>query len=200
MNTMTELVSLSVVASVMFCWLFFAGAFLFRKKHPQPVKQKRDNASLVGILFVGVGYAIVWSVHRPMFSPILELNTSIEIIVASLTVALSIGSVWIVLSAVRTLGKQWSISARIVHDHTLVTAGPYGLVRHPIYTGMIGMMIATGLAISTWEALVSAIIFGLLGTTIRIRSEEKLLRSSFGAEFEHYVQMVPALFPRLFRI
>jgi protein-S-isoprenylcysteine O-methyltransferase Ste14 len=142
----------------------------------------------------------VWSVHRPMFSPILELNTSIEIIVASLTVALSIGSVWIVLSAVRTLGKQWSFSARIVHDHTLVTGGPYGLVRHPIYTGMIGMMIATGLAISTWEALVGAIIFGLLGTTIRIRSEEKLLRSTFGGEFERYAQTVPALFPRLFRI
>lgn len=77
----------------MLCWFFFAGAFPFRKKHPQPVKQKREKASLVGILFVGIGNAIVWSVHRPIFSPILELNTSIEIIVASLTVALGIGSV-----------------------------------------------------------------------------------------------------------
>jgi protein-S-isoprenylcysteine O-methyltransferase Ste14 len=198
MNAVIDFISLAVAAAVMLCWLFFAGAFLFRRKHPQPLKKKRDTASLIGILFVGVGLAVVWSVRRRAFSPIFELGISLEILLAFLTVCISIGSVWIVLFAVRTLGKQWSLSARIVTDHTLVTQGPYGLVRHPIYSGMIGMMIATGLAISTWEALLTAIIFGLVGTTIRIRSEEKLLRSTFGVEFDRYAQRVPALFPRLF--
>ncbi|MGI9088170.1 MAG: methyltransferase family protein [Chthoniobacterales bacterium] len=54
-------------------------------------------------------------------------------------------SVWLVLAAVRTLGKNWSLAARVTTDHELIETGPYARVRHPIYTGMLGMLIADGL-------------------------------------------------------
>ena len=102
-----------------------------------------------------------------------------------------------VLAAVRTLGKQWAIAARIVEDHQLITEGPYRLVRNPIYSGMFGMLIATGLVVSVWWALLPAIIVFWYGTSIRVRSEEQLLRESFGAKFEEYASRVPPLVPRL---
>ena len=69
------------------------------------------------------------------------------------------------------------------------------LVRHPIYTGMLGLLLATGVAVSYWPALLIALFVFLTGTVIRIRSEERLLRETFGAEFEAYTQRVPALLP-----
>ena len=48
--------------------------------------------------------------------------------------------------AVRTLGKQWAMRARLVEGHQLITVGPCAYIRNPIYTGMPGMLIATGLA------------------------------------------------------
>src|SRR5215472_17158428 len=65
---------------------------------------------------------------------------------AALVVALAIYSVALTLSSVRTLGRQWALAARLVEGHELVTGGPYRYVRNPIYTGMLGMLLATGIA------------------------------------------------------
>jgi protein-S-isoprenylcysteine O-methyltransferase Ste14 len=61
---------------------------------------------------------------------------------------------------------------------------------------MFGLMVATGLAFTTWWALGVAIIVFLVGNRIRIRSEERLLRETFGVQFDDYARRVPAFFPR----
>jgi len=119
-----------------------------------------------------------------------------EVIFAAATVALAYSSCLFCLRAVGTLGKQWTYEARVIQGHELITQGPYGVVRNPIYLGMFGLMVATGLAYSTWWALGGAILVFLLGNRIRIRSEEKLLREAFGERFDDYARRVPAFFPR----
>jgi protein-S-isoprenylcysteine O-methyltransferase Ste14 len=99
---------------------------------------------------------------------------------------------------VRALGKQWSLTARVTEGHRLVIEGPYRIVRNPIYTGMLGMLLATGFAFSRWPALVVGVVVFITGTMIRVRSEEKLLRETFGEEFEAYAKRVPALIPGLY--
>lgn len=188
----------SVFALVMLSWFAFAVVFLARKNPPVPPDSKRDRISILGIALQGVSYGIVWSVHRPFFKPIVEMGKQVEIIVAVLTMIVAIGSVWFVSTAIRTLGKQWSLAARLVEGHKLVTEGPYRIVRNPIYTGMFGMLLATGLAISHWIGLLIAIVVYAVGTVIRVQSEEKLLREAFGAEFEAYAHRVRAVVPFLF--
>lgn len=102
------------------------------------------------------------------------------------------------MAAVKTLGKEWSLTARVVEEHKLATRGPYAIVRHPIYTGMIGMLLATGLATSYWQVLVLSLAVLLFGTIIRIRSEERLLRETFGVEFEKYAKRVSAIIPGVY--
>jgi protein-S-isoprenylcysteine O-methyltransferase Ste14 len=80
----------------------------------------------------------------------------------------------------------------------LITQGPYGIVRNPIYLGMFGLLLATGLAVSRWQALLAGIPLFLIGNQLRIRSEEKLLREAFGEKFAEYARRVPAFFPRIF--
>ncbi len=120
-----------------------------------------------------------------------------EVALSMVAMVLSTASVWIAVAAVRTLGKQWSYEARLVEGHKLIVSGPYRFVRHPIYTGMLGKLLATGLAVSHWSGFAVAIVVFAVGTAIRILSEEKLLRRAFGDDFDAYRRYVPAIIPRL---
>jgi protein-S-isoprenylcysteine O-methyltransferase Ste14 len=126
------------------------------------------------------------------------MSRTIEIAVGVFTVVVAAGSVWLVMCAVRTLGQQWALAARLVEGHNLITEGPYSWVRNPIYTGMFGMLLATGLAVSRWIVLPAAIVLFAIGTVIRVRSEEKLLREAFGPQFEEYTRRVPAVLPGIY--
>jgi protein-S-isoprenylcysteine O-methyltransferase Ste14 len=183
---------------VMASWFVFAGVFLIfltRRKPPSAPDRKRERASIIGIALQAISYSVVWSVRRSAFSPIVGLRKSFEIALAILTMVIAVSSVWFVSAAVRTLGKQWSLAARVLEGHKLITAGPYNVVRNPIYTGMFGMLLATGLATSHWIGLLIAIIVFAIGTAVRVHSEEKLLREAFGEEFETYARKVPAVVP-----
>jgi protein-S-isoprenylcysteine O-methyltransferase Ste14 len=102
-------------------------------------------------------------------------------------------------ASVRRLGKQWSLEARLTEGHQLITDGPYGLVRHPIYTGLLGMLIATGLALSLPSVIVVAVLIYLAATLWRTRMEERLLREAFPEEYAAYAARVPALIPQPWR-
>lgn len=186
-------------AVVMLSWfaLVVVFALFLRQKAPSAPDRKRERTSIVGIALQGVSYAVVWTLRRPPFTSIVSFRKSVEIALAVLTMALAIGSVWFVSAAVRTLGKQWSLAARVLEGHKLITSGPYNVVRNPIYTGMFGMLLATGLAISHWIGLLIAIVVFAVGTAIRVRSEERLLREAFGEEFDAYARKVPAVVPFL---
>ena len=182
---------------VMLSWFAFVIIFLVRHKPPSAPESKRERASILGIVLQGAGYACVWSIRRAWFGPIVSVSNSVEIALAILTMVLGIASVWFVSASIGTLGKQWSLGARLIEGHQLITEGPYRLVRNPIYTGMFGMLLATGLAVSHWVGLLIAIAVYAVGTVIRVRSEEKLLRGAFGAEFDAYARRVPAVIPFL---
>jgi len=118
-----------------------------------------------------------------------------ECVLAAMTIAIALGSVWLVDAASRRLGKQWALAARLVEGHDLITDGPYRWVRNPIYLGMLGLLVATGLALTRLSIAIVATLVFFAGTVIRIRSEERLLRQAFGAAFEGYARKVPALIP-----
>jgi protein-S-isoprenylcysteine O-methyltransferase Ste14 len=186
---------------VMICWFVFAGIFLLRKKPPSPPDSKREPTSIIGLALQGASYGLIWGVRRAPFTPIIAGNQTLGVAaIAAGVLAIGVGvfSVWLTTTAVKTLGKEWSLTARLVEGHKLATSGPYAYVRHPIYSGMLGMLVATGLAISHWAALLAGLVVFFVGTIIRVRSEEKLLREAFGAEFENYAQRVPAIVPGLY--
>jgi protein-S-isoprenylcysteine O-methyltransferase Ste14 len=148
----------------------------------------------------GAAYGFVWlnPLLRKANSPEQSGSQAMEWALAVLAVSIAVASVWLVNSAARRLGKQWALAARLVEGHELIQDGPYRFVRNPIYTGMFGMLVATGLAAARWRDLLIAIMLFVAGTYIRIRSEERLLRQAFGSEFEVYARNVPALIPGIY--
>ena len=198
MEQVSYYVSIAAFAAVMACWFAFAGTFLLRRR----AKPARDavNAprSWLGFVLQGLSYLPVWTFHRkPMFSPFVGESYSLNIVLQVVAASLSIWSVLLAMSAIRELGKQWSLEARLVEGHKLVTSGPYNLVRHPIYTAMLGLLIATGIVISQWPVLLIAVVVFLIGTWIRTSFEESLLSEAFGEEFAEWKRRVPALVPFL---
>jgi len=186
-----------VYAVVMACWLAFAGIAVLGKRGAALGAQRRDRKSLVGMLLQGAAYAICFGAFRARFSPIFPISKIGEATLGALTIALALVSTWFCFAAARALGKQWALLARVIEGHELIRRGPYAIVRNPIYLAMFGMLIASGLAVSRWQALVPAIAMYLIGTAVRIHSEETLLRAMFGAQFEDYTRHVPAFLPRL---
>lgn len=191
-------VSVASFAIVIICWFVFAGAFLLRKKPEKAPDAVKAPKSWLGIILQGVSYAFVWALHRGdgLFSPFVPsyaANIAIQIFAA----ALSVSAVFLTMASIRELGKQWSLEARLVEGHKLVTTGPYDLVRHPIYTAMLAKLIATGIVISHWAVLIGAVAVFLIGTFIRTRFEEKLLSEAFGEKFAEWKARVPGLIPFL---
>jgi len=189
-----------VFYAVIGCWCIFLISFGLRARQPRRQETKRDRTAMVGFFLQTVGYFAVWvqPLRREQFSVIVPMPRTAEIVLAVLTVVLAAASVWLVNAAARRLGKQWALAARLVEGHDLITDGPYRWMRNPIYTGMFGLLLATGLAMSRWILLLGAALVFALGTVIRIRREERLLRQAFGASFDEYARKVPALIPGIY--
>jgi len=182
------------------CWWLFALTFWLRKRPPRAREAKRDLKSYFGLLLQAAGYFIVWvgPLRRGRFSLAGSEPQWLAWTMALLTVAIAAASVVLVIWAARRLGKQWSLGARLVENHALIEDGPYRFVRNPIYTGMFGLLIATGLAVANWFALLVAVVLFAVGTWIRVRIEERLLREAFGERFDDYARRVPALIPWIY--
>jgi protein-S-isoprenylcysteine O-methyltransferase Ste14 len=200
-NLMTPTpLALITLGGVILCWFVFAGIFLLRKRPPKAPEAKRDRRATLGIVLQMIGYFLVWfqPPRRSFLPPVAALSGITGIAFSVFTISLAAASAWLIESAVRTLGKQWAVPARLVEDHKLITEGPYAYIRNPIYTGMLGMLIATGLATEHWIALIFAVVIFWIGLVIRVRTEEKLLRTAFGPEFEDYAKRVPAVIPGIY--
>jgi protein-S-isoprenylcysteine O-methyltransferase Ste14 len=191
--------TLAAFVVVMVCWLAFGLTFLFRlfKRSPGTPETRKSGVSSLGIALQSVAYFLVWLFRRPLY-PIVAMPLAADIAVSALAVIFAVGSIWLVQVALRVLGRQWAFRARLVEGHKLVTEGPYSLVRNPIYTGMFGMLLATGLVATRWPAFIVAIVIFLIGTVIRVRSEEHLLREQFGADFDAYANRVRAFIPGIY--
>lgn len=99
-------------------------------------------------------------------------------------------SVW----ARRHLGKNWSQAVTLKEGHELITTGPYALVRHPIYTGLLLALVGTAMARGEWRGLLAvALVFYALWRKSKL--EEEWLLEQFGETYTAYSQRVGALVP-----
>jgi protein-S-isoprenylcysteine O-methyltransferase len=112
--------------------------------------------------------------------------------VAGLAVGLA-GAVLLTWSSV-VLGRFMIHEAAVRDDHALVRAGPYRVVRHPVYAGYLGLLFGSGVA-SLNVCLWLLWPVSLIGILIQSASEEQLLRERFGQDYEYYVRRTGRLVP-----
>jgi protein-S-isoprenylcysteine O-methyltransferase Ste14 len=199
-GTLESALARATFAVMVLGWVGFSLAFAVRRRGPRAPATRRDALSLLGIALQMAGYGVTWSAQRlPMTRPILGHGVAVQVLWLLVTAAAAGWSAWATMGAMRALGRQWSLQARLIEGHELITAGPFRRVRHPIYSAMLAMLLASGVAMAEAWALAAGLAISLAGTWLRIRGEERLLREAFGGRYAEYAARVPALVPRLGR-
>ena len=99
------------------------------------------------------------------------------------------------------LGKNYFVStgfgAQLFANHQLVTHGPFAIVRHPMYAGLILASLGSLLIYHTWTTLLFACFAPVL--IFRARREEATLAAEFGEQWQKYCSHVPGFLPKLRR-
>jgi len=143
-----------------------------------------------------VGYGLLARIWRPLPLKLPQTARAAALIVGAPLYFLGLA---LMLWGRFTLGEMYNVSttmgAQLYADHRLVTAGPFRLMRHPMYLG--GMLAEVGafLLYRTWGTLFILINTPLL--PIRARREEEALAAEFGEQWTEYARRVPMLLPRI---
>jgi protein-S-isoprenylcysteine O-methyltransferase Ste14 len=141
--------------------------------------------TLIGILLLAFGSI---ATH---FTPLWILPEAADWSLAGLCAAGLLFTWWARIS----LGSLWSGSVSRKDDHTVIQSGPYRLVRHPIYTGLILAAFAQGLLIGQAANLLGAVLMAL-GFWLKARLEERFLSQELGAAaYSDYRRRTPMLVP-----
>jgi protein-S-isoprenylcysteine O-methyltransferase Ste14 len=153
--------------------------------------------SPVFYLFTSLTYfTFCWLLWRPI--P-LALSESMRIAVLILGALLYFAGVGLVAWGRLALGRQYFVStsqaSQLFAGHRLVTSGPYALVRHPMYLGILLAGLGGILLFRTWTLVFFSLNF--LGLLVRARREAQVLAAEFGEEWQGYCRKVPAYFPRI---
>ena len=191
-------INAAAFAIVAAMWLVLIWALIARRKHGSAPHASHERRSWIGFALQILSFPVigVGSVFRtPMFSPVFAGQYAFNIILQAIAVILIVASVAMEIAAFNELGKQWSLEARVLEGHKLVTTGIYSFVRHPIYTALLARLIATGLTFSHWITICIAVVVYLIGTRIRTVSEDRLLSRAFGKQFDEWKARVPSLLP-----
>jgi protein-S-isoprenylcysteine O-methyltransferase Ste14 len=183
----------SIATSV--CWglvvVTWIAAALYWGRHSG--RRRQGSASAFSALVLVVGSILVVHFTWHDIGRLTDHSGWIELPGVVLLVASTGFTIWARLR----LGRMWSSSPNVLQkDHELRTDGPYAITRHPIYTGLLGMVVGTvlvnGLG-SSLGFLVIAVVF-LAG---RIPVEEHLMSETFPDAYRRYRERVPLLVPGL---
>jgi len=116
--------------------------------------------------------------------------------IGAIGVALSFAGIALAIWARWHLGQNWSATVTLKEGHELIRSGPYGRIRHPIYTGMLLALVGTAVALGQYRGLLSlGIAFGTLFA--KARKEERFLVGEFGDRFREHVARTGMFLPKV---
>jgi protein-S-isoprenylcysteine O-methyltransferase Ste14 len=186
--------TLVLVANVA-CWgtvalVWIAGA-AYNMVQPSrtPIRGASDWATTIGATVVA---AIVLIVGRQYAQNLVVGADWVRVLGLGVLVSSTAFAVW----ARSSLGTSWSVGPQIRGDGRLRTTGPYAVTRHPIYTGLLGMLLGSML-LGGGGAWILPFAIGIITAEVKIRSEEGLLLATFPDEYPRYREHVPQLVPGL---
>jgi protein-S-isoprenylcysteine O-methyltransferase Ste14 len=171
-------------------WLLWLGYWLIEARNTAPTQ--KSESLLTGVLYRGatlIGIFLIFGFRRSS-NPLWPITVP----VLGAAVILAICGFAFAIWARRHLGRYWSARVTLKQGHQLIESGPYGLVRHPIYSGLLLSMAATVITIATAQSVCGyGVLFGAL--IFKLTVEERLLAAHLGPAYNDYQKRVKALIP-----
>jgi protein-S-isoprenylcysteine O-methyltransferase Ste14 len=176
------------------CWILFAVIWMvaaFWTK--QSIYRERGGNLLRYSLPLAVGVYLIFK--GPRLSDPLSFRVIPRIDFLAWTgVVLCVGGLLFCIWARFTLGRNWSGVVTFKGGHELITRGPYAIVRHPIYTGILTMLVGTVIVFGHVAGII-ALPLVFWGLWIKLRYEEKLMLEKFPDQYTAYQRRVKRLIP-----
>jgi len=161
-----------------------------RRKGKVKTRSDRSSGIIVRLMtYVSVLLCIYFAIGSIAILP--EWFSYVGVTIMLIGIALRQWAIWV-------LGGFFSTEVKIVSNQTIVKGGPYRVVRHPSYIGLLMIMLGFGLAARTWLGTVATLF--LFGAAIghRIKVEENALKKEFGEEYLDYAKKTKRLIPFLY--
>ena len=99
--------------------------------------------------------------------------------------------------AVHELGRFFKFTVVVQPGHEIVDTGPYRLIRHPSYTGLLIAELGLGIALGTWLSIPACVLPPLIAFAVRLLSEERVLARELGEPYRAYMARTKRLIPRV---
>jgi protein-S-isoprenylcysteine O-methyltransferase Ste14 len=189
----TLVIALRTVSLLAFAGPMLLGVSRHRGEHQTPGRQRGAprapvlaNVAAFGLFFLSLLMFSGTSEAPPALPPALS------------GCLLALGGAALVHRSRAVLGPAWSFVPKADRSTGLVTSGPYRLVRHPIYLGLVMLTLGQALAFSNWRACV-IVVLGVVPTFAwRAHAEEALLKRAFGERYALYRRQTRMIIPHLF--
>jgi protein-S-isoprenylcysteine O-methyltransferase Ste14 len=178
-----------------FAWLVWLSSWLLAAKWSSPTERRPDfRLEATYRLLTAAGAILLFGLHQRWPSTEVALWHLGPKAAWTLVATAVCGFVFAWWARIE-LGRLWSSGVTRKTDHRIVTTGPYKLVRHPIYSGIIFAVLATAVMRGTAAGLFGAALI-VLGLFVKARVEEGFLRSELGEQlYVAYARRVPMLVP-----
>ena len=160
-----------------------------------PRERLLSQPGTAGLIVVAVVCAGLVIVSRSHFDGLTVGALWVRVLGLAVLAASTVFTLWARFS----LGTMWSVAPMVKGDHQLRTHGPYAVTRHPIYTGLLGMILGATLlsGIGQWMVVFPV---GLIVFEVKIRMEEHLMLAAFPDDYPGYRRRVPQLIPGLYTL
>ncbi len=159
----------------------------------QTVRREHMGTRVLQIGIMAVAFCLVFKERfrpGPLNAFFVQPTPLLEWVGVGLT-AVGIG---LAILARMMLGGNWSSSVTVKQDHKLIRSGPYAVVRHPIYTGILLAMLGAAMANGRVGALLGVVV-AAVGLRMKSLVEEGFMEREFGEQYAEYKRHVKALIP-----
>jgi protein-S-isoprenylcysteine O-methyltransferase Ste14 len=157
------------------------------------VRREKPGQRLLYTLPLVIGASLLAAARHFLFLPRpLPMSYTLYWSGTALLVAGLVFAIW----ARITLGANWSGTVTVKENHELIQTGPYHLVRHPIYTGLLLALLGSALAQDLWTSLAAVALF-FFSFWIKLLREEQFMRETFGEKYAAYCARTKRLVPFL---
>jgi protein-S-isoprenylcysteine O-methyltransferase Ste14 len=168
-------------------WII-AALFVKRAERSEPL-----GSRLIHLGWAAVA-AVLLSFRRLPWAPLNVRVIPRSFVLGNLGLLMTVGGIAFAIWARFYIGRNWSGRVTIKKDHELIRSGPYAIVRHPIYAGLLVALAGTTIAIGQIRAILALAIIAI-GLHFKARTEEKFMREQFGEEYARYEREVKSLIP-----
>ena len=168
------------------------------KAERNKVKASRRGPLEVALLgLVTLGYLVL--PLAAVFTPLLSFaDYPLHAAALAAGIVAGLAGLWLVWRSHADLGDNWSVTLEVKEQHRLVTSGVYRRIRHPMYSALFLVAIAQALVLPNWIAGPAFLVAFTILFALRVTAEERMMRDTFGAQYDEYTARTKRLVPGVF--